>query len=82
LPIDERDFGKFQGATERALQAIEEQLKRGNQKFDGFDKRLRALESHNPNGWRSAVRPGAIGVGGASALHVVWEIVAKMVAGG
>lgn len=82
MPIDEREFGQFQGATERALQTIEEQLKRGNQKFDGLEKRMRAVETRNHNGWRGAIRPGAIGAGGAGALHIVWEIMAKMVAGG
>ena len=76
------EISQFIGYTQASLRNIEQSLKRGNEKFDALDKRVRALEAHNPNGWRGAVRPGAIGVGGASALHVVWEIMAKMVAGG
>ncbi|KKL47457.1 hypothetical protein LCGC14_2335360 [marine sediment metagenome] len=82
MPIDDREFGEFVGSTNKSLQNIETSLQRGNEKFDQFDKRLRAVETHNPNGWRGAIRPGAIGVGGAGALHFAWEIFRAMVPGG
>ncbi len=82
MPIDDREFGEFVGSTNKSLQNIETSLQRGNEKFDQFDKRLRAVETRNHNGWRGAVRPGAIGVGGAGALHIVWEVLAKVAAGG
>jgi hypothetical protein len=76
------DIGQFIGYTRASLRNIEQSLKRGNEKFDALEKRMRALETHNPNGWRGAVRPGAIGVGGAGALHFAWEIFRAMVPGG
>ncbi len=76
------DIGQFIGYTRASLRNIEQSLKRGNEKFDALEKRMRALETHNPNGWRGAVRPGAIGVGGAGALHIIWQIVEKIATGG
>lgn len=80
------DIGQFIGYTRASLRNIEQSLKRGNEKFDALEKRIRVLETHNPNGWRGAVRPGAIGVGGAGAAYAIWEIgreiLGKMVAGG
>ena len=82
MPIDDSKFWEFVGSTTRGLENIEKSLERGNKKFDDFDKRLRAVETRNHNGWRGAIRPGAIGVGGAGALHLAWEIMAKLAAGG
>ncbi len=76
------DIGQFIGYTRASLRNIEQSLKRGNEKFDALEKRVRVLETHNPNGWRGAVRPGAIGAGGAGTIFVIWEIVAKIAAGG
>ncbi len=76
------DIAQFIGYTRAELKNIGQSLKRGNEKFDALEKRLRAVETRNHNGWRGAVRPGAIGVGGAGALHIVWEILAKMAVGG
>lgn len=82
MPIDEQEFGRFEGATGRALQDISKQLERGNHKFDSLEKRVRALETRNPNGWRGAIRPSAIGTGAATIAVALWEAIKAMAAGG
>ena len=76
------DIGQFIGYTKASLKNIEQSLKRGNEKFDGLEKRLRALEARTPNGWRSAVRTGGIGGGGATIVLAIWEAIKALGTGG
>ena len=76
------DIAQFIGYTRAELKNISESLKRGNEKFDALEKRLRAVETRTPNGWRSAVRTGGIGGGGATIVLAIWEAIKALGTGG